>query len=101
MPSASSPASRMSCVRCAASASSISALLGMQPTWRQTPPSPAGARALDERHLAAELGRADGGGVAAGPSAEDEQVDGVGELADDHQRRSSKSSTGSSSSFCS
>jgi hypothetical protein len=60
-----------------------------------------GARALDERHPAAELGGADGGGVAARPSAEDEQVDGVGELADDHQRRSSKSRTGSSRSFAS
>ena len=38
----SSPAARRSRVRCAASASSISALLGMQPTCRQTPPRPAG-----------------------------------------------------------
>jgi hypothetical protein len=59
-----------------------------------------GARALDERHLAAELRGADGGGVATGPSAEDQKVDGVGELADDHQLWSSKSRMGSSSSFC-
>src|SRR5512133_3930448 len=63
------------------------------------PAETAGAGALDERHLAAELGAADGGGVAAGASAEDEQVDGVGELADDHQPRSSKSRMGSSSSI--
>ena len=64
------------------------------------PAQAGGAGALDERHLAPELGGADGGGVAAGASAEDEQVDGVGELADDHQLRSSKSRMGSSSSVC-
>ena len=36
------------------------------------PAQAGGAPALDERHPAAELGGADGGGVAAGPSAEDE-----------------------------
>ena len=52
--------------------------------------------ALDERDGPPELRGADRGDVAARAAAEHEQVGGLGELADDHQRRSSRSSTGSS-----
>ena len=44
----------------------------MQPTLRQTPPSV--ATPVDEHDLLAEIGGAKGGGIAAGPSAEHDDV---------------------------
>ncbi len=49
-----------------------SALDGMQPTLRQTPPSV--GRLSTMQHLLAEVGGAEGGGVAAGPGAEHHQI---------------------------
>ena len=49
-----------------------SALDGMQPTFRQTPPS--ALVALDQRRLQPEVGGAEGGGVAARARAEDHHL---------------------------
>ena len=49
-----------------------SALDGMQPTFRQVPPSVAAL--LDAGRLQAELGRADRGDVPAGAAADDDDV---------------------------
>ena len=50
------------------------------------PADPGGALAVDQRHGAAELGRAQGRHVAARAGAGDDEVGGFGNLADDHQR---------------
>ena len=60
----------------------MSAFDGMHPTFRHVPPSRV---LLDQDDVAAELGGAGRGGVAAGPTADHEHVDGAGDLAGDHQ----------------
>ena len=62
-----------------------SALDGMQPTFRQVPPSVAAL--LDAGDLQAELGGADRGDVAAGAAADDDDVEGVVAMADLPQSR--------------
>ena len=57
---------------CAISALRSSALDGMQPTLRQTPPQYFSSTTAD---VLAELGGADGGDVAAGAGTEDEDVE--------------------------
>ena len=64
--SAISSASSMTLAACS------SALEGMQPTFRHTPPSV--APALDQRHLEAEVGGAEGGGVAARAGTEHQRA---------------------------
>ena len=53
-----------------------SALEGMQPTFRHTPPEH--RPALDQRDLEPEIGGAKGRGVAAGPGAEHHQIERAG-----------------------
>ena len=64
-------ASAISLVSVMTLAACSSALDGMQPTLRQTPPS--GPR-VDQHHALAEVGSPERGGVAAGPGAEHEQL---------------------------
>ena len=64
-----------------------SALEGMQPTLRQTPPSREWRSTRIT--LQAEVGRAEGGRVAAGPPAEDDEVGAVA-LAHSSMRRGSR-----------
>ena len=61
-----SSASEMTLAACS------SAFDGMQPTLRQTPPSVGSL--LDQHHLLAEVGGAEGGGVAAGAGAEHDDL---------------------------
>jgi hypothetical protein len=55
-----------------------------------------GPAAVDHHDLPAELRRTGGRDVAAGPGADDEDVDVLGDLADDHQRSSPRRRPGSS-----
>ena len=54
-----------------------SALEGMQPTFRHTPPEL--LPAFDQRHLQPQVGGAECGGVAAGTRAEHQQLGGAGD----------------------
>ncbi len=67
-----SPHSFQDCATFSACACSSSALVGMQPQFRQVPPS-TGARSTTAVRQA-ELGGADGGDVAAGAGADDDHV---------------------------
>src|SRR5947209_16375363 len=60
----------------------------------RTPHPTLGTPAVDHDDLPAELRRPGGGQVAARSGADDQQVDRLGDLADDHQRRSAASNNG-------